>query len=244
MSRSEWEEGTLTIPTKAWKAFRDGMAEAFNKRQAKLYAAAVKMKASLDATKKAQPRGKFDLRQEFSKLCQSPAYREVFEGDPDMEQMGELARALTGKRYWEWDAKTKLKTPLKKDFPLAVSTKTTYYAAGCEAGVTLNHAKRTANWSVGQNNHAVEHAREAPMGKVFFTLLSRIEWTRGSGGEIVGNDEYNRDNRHSGGGGNYVTATYAYKSPKEKAEEARQARQFRSSGFGAGFGYGYGYGRR
>jgi hypothetical protein len=42
------------------------------------------------------------------------------------------------------------------------------------------------------------------MGKEFFSRLRRINWTRGSGGTIVGNDEYNSDSYDAGGGANYT----------------------------------------
>jgi hypothetical protein len=61
---------------------------------------------------------------------------------------------------------------------------------------------------VPSNNHACETARRHPVAAAFFAALGRVRWTRGSGGEIVGNDEYNRDVDYEGGGANYVVDRY------------------------------------
>lgn len=54
--------------------------------------------------------------------------------------------------------------------------------------------------------------RGHPLATVLFRLLNKVQWTRGSGGEIVGNDEYNRDSTHVGGGSNYVKDSWGPKS--------------------------------
>ena len=64
-------------------------------------------------------------------------------------------------------------------------------------------------WRVSENNHAVENSHDHPVAAQFFGLLGEVPWTRGSGGEIFGNDEYNSDPENgSGAGGNYVTHSY------------------------------------
>lgn len=44
-----------------------------------------------------------------------------------------------------------------------------------------------------------------------FRYLERVTWTSRSGGQIIGNDEYNRDSCEAGGGGNYVVREYSTK---------------------------------
>src|SRR5690606_40658386 len=43
-----------------------------------------------------------------------------------------------------------------------------------------------------------------PRGKAFENALRKVMWVRGTGGKLVGNDEYNRDSRYEGGGANYA----------------------------------------
>ena len=82
--------------------------------------------------------------------------------------------------------------------------------------VSLDLKAKTASWDVDENNHACESARRTPIGRAFFRALGRITWTRGSGGTIVGNDEYNREGGGEGEGGHYVTGEYGAKAAKKR----------------------------
>jgi hypothetical protein len=52
---------------------------------------------------------------------------------------------------------------------------------------------RTVIWDVPENNHAVDHAREGEMARLFFGYLDRIQWTRGTGGVGLYHSEYQED---------------------------------------------------
>ena len=98
------------------------------------------------------------------------------------------------------------KKPLTKDCLLSLG------------GSAIIFKDRTVIWDVAENNHAVQDERARPLAKFFFRKLDNLTWTRGSGGKIVGNDEYNREADYEGGGGAYVTATYPpAKRPKSFA---------------------------
>lgn len=232
MSCYGWEAGTLKIPTKAWKQLRDGLAAAHNVRQEKLYKAALGLHAKAIEFKKNAKRGTFTVEEAWRSIaalldkgdqCEigSDEYYaikcSIF--GPDNEQKGTIL------------------LPKKKDFPPAVSTKHKQYSAD-EGAITLNHETNELNWCVPENNHAVERARDSHMGKALFTLLGKVVWTRGTGGEIVGNDEYNEESRESGGGANYVTATYRMKSKAELAAEEKQRLMMNRSRYGGAL-YGY-----
>lgn len=102
-----------------------------------------------------------------------------------------------------------------------------------EASISIEG--RTLIWDVPENNHAADEAGDSVLHGVLFGALDRIEWTRGSGGTIWGNNEYNESgNSPHGRGPDYVVREYRYLSAKEKAErDARNARAYsrRTVGF-------------
>ena len=98
--------------------------------------------------------------------------------------------------------------PKKKDFP-AANSKTTKYSLGDGAYIGLDNATKSVVWSVSENNHAVERAREHFLARVLFGALEQVVWSRTTGGTIVGNDEYNsEESAYEGGGANYACIRY------------------------------------
>lgn len=86
-----------------------------------------------------------------------------------------------------------------------------------EASISIEG--RTLTWDVPENNHSTDDAERSVLHGVLFGALDRIEWTRGSGGTIWGNDEYNEsDHSPYGRGPDYVVRKYRHLSAKEKAE--------------------------
>ena len=98
-----------------------------------------------------------------------------------------------------------------------------------ESSISFDHKAKTLTWSVSENNRAVERAHEGWLWKALTSALSRVKWTRGSGGKIVGNDEYNRDNSYEGGGGNYVTHEFGPKVARPYRD--KYAAAYRKSGY-------------
>lgn len=93
-----------------------------------------------------------------------------------------------------------------------------------EASISIEG--RTLTWDVPENNHSTDEAERSVLYGVLFGALDRIEWTRGSGGTIWGNNEYNESgNSPHGRGPDYVVREYRYLSAKEKAE--RNASMYR-----------------
>jgi len=204
MSCSNWERGEIKLPSTAAVAFRHDMVNFYNNRMTILFGKAQGVYTYL----KAQGKGKrnYDYEEAFRKFMESGSGSYGRVDAIDAEGYDELHDAL-----FPYDQKhvagknRKPKAPKKNQFKhLNLSTKG--MNVGHEASIFFKG--RVLLWSVSENNHSVERAHEHSVARHFFKRLSEVNWTRGSGGELVGNDEYNEESRESGGGANYVTARY------------------------------------
>ena len=201
MSRNDWESGTLKLPTAAWPKFKKDLRDGFNAQQSELFAYSLKIHAQLVANGKGKR--KFDYSACLYKLVY-PESTAIFKPyspgwEPNEDQKEKiLSNGLTTDRK-------KPKKPVAKDFPWA-TTKTLRFNAGLGGTISLSPLKETkVGWNVSENNHAVEYANSTNTANLLFKLLGKVNWTRATGGIIVGNDEYNQDAGEYGGGANYVT---------------------------------------
>jgi hypothetical protein len=193
MSCYNWEHGEITIPTKAWAKFRTALIKAWNEREVEQLALAKRLHAKgKEAIQGKRGRARDLAMRDF--VWDQQAGR-------NHHLLGHVVRLENGKHVLK-------NAPKKKDFKVLPTSQSCTLHLDGDATITLNNTNRTVTWSVAENNRAVEHAHEHEIAKTLFRLLGRIAWTRGSGGEIVGNDEYNRDCSHAGGGGNYVTRRF------------------------------------
>lgn len=76
---------------------------------------------------------------------------------------------------------------------------------------------RTVIFEIGEGNHAREHADKTSLAKAFYARMKEVRWTAGTGGVVLGNDEYNREAgyEYPGAGGSYVVAAYGPVGAKE-----------------------------
>lgn len=217
MSKYEWERGTIKIPAKEWAGFRKGLIEAWNRRELARLERATALHGRLKEAVKGRRGSKRDeaLRKALERLC------------PEREENEGVRDLLVS---YDWKArKDELRgKPKKKDLRLLPLSKDARIDLP-DALIVLQNKSRTVTWDVPENNHACEHARRHPIAQELFRRLGRIDWTRGSGGKIVGNDEYSSDCDYEGGGGNYVTAEYGPEAQKRR-------RAARAQGWGRGAG--------
>lgn len=201
MSCNEWEHGTLALPT----AEVAPMRRALNRAHA----------AQMDRVKGLLER----VWPEVKKLPADQRHRKLWAGDfpaahtladdETWNDLGSLFYASKGRKptaeHW------------KKAFSAPTTNRTRNWSCG-EAAVRLEG--RHLTWDVPDNNHAVDHARASWLGQALFAQLARINWTRGSGGYFVGNNEYNQGTSEPGGGGNYLTDTFGPAGDKARKAHA------------------------
>ena len=190
MSCYEWERGTLVLPARQYSGFRRTIIEAWNSRRLELLErAAVALPVIRTACKGKSSWEASDAALEIA----ARHWDEPFE-------LVQLVMNSSG-------GKTVFRSPKKKDIGLKPVSRACTLDIG-DACISFNDAARAVTWSVEENNHARESARAHPVARRLFSELARVDWVRGTGGTIVGNDEYNRDADYEGGGGNYVTSAF------------------------------------
>jgi len=215
MSRYEWERGTILIPSDQWVAFRRKIIEAHNAEELRLF----KLAEAVLATVKIQAKGKRGF--DFERAIRDATGRCSTENRPYCDDSSAVSRLL-GMQPTFVDGKyvmaKKPRSPKRKDLDLRPTSRGGLPMHGDEGTVTLNDVDRTVSWEVSENNRACERARAHPLGRALFAALDAVVWKRGSGGTIIGNDEYNRsDGDEEGRGGHYVTGQWGMSVARVKA---------------------------
>lgn len=206
MSCYEWEKGEIVLPKSEWANFRKTLIKEHNDRLTKTFELALQLHARIAEGSKGtrgenRVKKQQELWNELTRLTQDDLKHRVHEL---------IFKAEPGK--WE---RTVLTLPKKKDLGLLPLTSDCAINLD-DASIYLRNDSQTVKWVVPENNHACEHARSHPVANRMFVLLHQVKWTRGSGGTIVGNNEYNRDSDAEYGGGNYVVERFGPESAAEK----------------------------
>lgn len=237
MSKYCWEEGTIKLPSKDWAKFRKTLLDAWNAKQMELLADAQRALVVLKAAGKGKRKGRYEAMQDaLHRHCgftkESWGWR--CPSDEAHDHFSDLDRLLFTRDPKVPDGRrTKLQAPKKSALDLKPVSKDADIHLPW-ASVHFRNKTREVTWSVGDNNHAVENAHDHWFAKRLFSALHRVEWTRGTGGQIVGNDEYNRECSYEGGGANYVTHEFSAEATKRRRRYERQS-SYPSSGYGYGW---------
>lgn len=208
MAKYEWEYGSLILPSKVFPGFIKKLVEKENIRIAEAWAAAKEVYgnlAELGATGKSLKGDK--ANELLTKAIQASKLWSQYLGKFPYDANYELLRAFGLESVTaRADARVKFSKPKKSKFlPVKMAAKGELIDPEGEAIITWDRERREVSWNVPENNHARDSARRGDFGKAFFQALREVQWTRGSGGVFMGNDEYNRK---AGMGSNYVTAKF------------------------------------
>lgn len=198
MSRSEWEFGSVKIPSKSWGAFKKSLQEAHNQERASAFKYAESIQRELETAFKGKKNVAY---QDVVHFVQSYA--------DNADCFMAVAIVLDSLKKDGYKTKKITQKMLEEHSPKA-NTKTTVFGDDDLYNLSLNNETKTVFWDVPDGNRAVDHARSTKLGRVLLKTLSAIDYgsRNDSGGFFVGNDEINRDD---GDGMNYVTARYGKK---------------------------------
>lgn len=187
MSCHEWEQGEIRIPKKFWAGTKKKICEAYNQWVEDEFAAARAFYARFKGKTEPSPENKIDW--EYWHEGRFRFTRLFFNRETD--DKGYLFSRESPRR------------PFRSDYPLS-NTQTTDFKVHAQCfGFGFDHEKMAVSWTVYENNRACEQARKHPLGSKVLSILEDVEYTQGTGGEIIGNDEYTQGE----GGADYLKQT-------------------------------------
>lgn len=170
MSCYEWSQGTIILPSASFSPFRKAVQEAMHK----------KWKQS------------FDISQKF---WQSLSIRQK-------SDWNEFRIALNSSGIVDLDTMWLIDPMGKEQKPRRVQQSNVNWPNNrmmnfhdSDLSLSFIRETRTVEFSVSENNHAREHADATVLAGAFYDQIARVRWTHGTGGVILGNDEYNRDSQ-------------------------------------------------
>lgn len=233
MSCYGWEHGTIELPSAEVAGIKRALRTASNE-----------LRDDVKAKAESIHREVMDKRSTRSVKLYRKALREMQYGDSGPHRRRLSDRDLTVRStaieaiHLVLDVDDKVRKPTDADIerilPKATNRTTVFPVISptgySEASISIEG--RTLTWDVPENNHSTDNAKRSVLHGVLFGALNDIKWTRGSGGTIWGNCEYNEsDHSPYGRGPDYVVREYRYLSAKEIAERNALMYRRRPVGF-------------
>lgn len=227
MSKYGWEKGTIKIPRADYHPLKKALWQDMCARSVKNFETAMKIYNDVMAMAKGKRTfgefevdgaiqkclDKYTLISEYNFGCRS--YKDRTDVDRDL-----IGDSIQKKCVNGIDARNMRPVrPQKKQFP--APTLKGFRARGVWFSITFDDKRHTVTWDVPDNNHAVASAHSEGTAKRFFSLLSRINWTRGTGGALWGNDEYNEGEHGYGRGDDYITNSFGPAGKEERRDLTR-----------------------
>ena len=225
MSNNEYENGKFTLPSIEVGPLRKVLRDDQNAFADAVRAEAMRIHGAIATTS----RTKYDAGIQAQRRARAPQFDRSTHQWARTGDVTEAAFQVLSAMLWRREGKAPVQ-PILDDYkhiaPRA-NTSTTIFPivddGGWQAGA-ISFDGRHVTWSVYENNHAVDHARDGRTARVFFTALRKIRWTRGTGGFIMYDSEYHEDEM-----GNRTGASLsAHWGPLGEAEKVRDLQR---SGF-------------
>lgn len=220
MSRNEWERGIITLPASEFAKVRQAVQQGETAHKEQVFELSQEFWKGLNRKQQTDPGEYLKAGQQFIAAKDRERIRAFVPGrntetDKTRDKLlDDLSEALELDGYARRPARV-LKTDM--DFP---TNRTTDFNAGY-GEVIFDKKTNQVEWIVEENNNAVEHAHAHPVANAFFDAVSKVRWTRGTGGVFTGNDEYRREASYEGGASNYVTTAFGPVGADEAPDNCR-----------------------
>lgn len=179
MSCYEWEEGKWTLPSASASEMRKQMRTLSLNRHKETLAKAKELHAACGSTRNVDA-----YRKNLSAVRRAGKYQNIAYDDAEdvLQRQLYTAKKVAAPTAAIVDrVAPRLNTTMKR-YELTV---------GGEGFIALEG--RTLEYYSGENNHQLEYVAKDPVYQWMTSFLSRVKWTRGTGGETRGNNEYNED---------------------------------------------------
>lgn len=208
MSCYGFERGSVQLPTKEWKTFRDNVYASYNSKINDLLDIANKVHAEVILSTK----GKRNVN-----------YRDVVTSITEKYLPDNNNRDFSCSTYRymvinSLISEKKLVKPKKKDFTPIKANKVFNLEDDC-LSITFDNKTKTVYYSTDDNNHSIDYARNSFLGKLFFREIGRITFTTKTGGFLKSQTEYDEDENGFSTGGRVSECFGKYKTSAKYRKE-------------------------
>lgn len=212
MSCNAWQEGTIKLPSAAAAGVKKVVRDAATAYRTQIQTLCKKWWAEHKTSSRKKYREALDYDR-FGTWMDRNAGR-----SHDVQLHEDVLDVLQGIVGWppnESNPRQVQERDLDRILGEKPSNRTSRYSVG-EGSIAFKG--NAVTWHA-EDSHACDRPNAHPVAIALWQALDRVTWTRGSGGEIRGNDEYSEEaGRHSTGtGGSYLVREYGAKAAAERA---------------------------
>lgn len=215
MSRNDWEYGEITLPRAAIVPIRRAIVARNNELADTGLRIAKEAWGKATAAQKRDNRALTDLVDHVVGRRRDP-WAEI--DDPATERAMHILDIYYGN--------TTPRPPQKQNAGHLGTTETAFHTS--DLSVSFDAKTGVMTWDISENNHAVERGRTSWLGQVVIRELGQVKWTRGTGGSVSGNNEYNED-PDSGGHGRGPSYTAVAYGPRGAEADPSQTEPYTTS---------------